>query len=205
MTSTAPDPLMLDRYISGSTPAMPVSHGSHETLTTSGHRYLVAREGLFVEVARPWVRAVLRAGPSLVPLPFGSGERLRGITLHCGQIPTRLLDAFVAQARHALPNECGAWIVWHEASKAFRLIPLKPIEATADRLTYERPMLEADWHLVLDVHSHGSACAFFSSTDDRDDSHTSEVKVAGVVGQVHTTPQWLFRFAACGLFEEISQ
>lgn len=205
MSAGALDPALLDRYIASNTPVMPVSHGSHEALATSGHRYLVAHEGLFVEVARPWVRAVLRAGPSLVPLPFGTGEPLRGISLHCGPVPSRLLEAFVEQARHALPNECGAWIVWHEGSKAFRLIALKPIEATADRLTYERPMLESGWHLVLDLHSHGRAGAFFSSTDDRDDGHTGEVKLAGVVGHVDTAPQWLFRLAACGLFEEISQ
>ena len=203
MKATSFDPGMLDRYLASNTPVIAVSHGAHSQLAIAGHRYLVAREGLFVEVARPWVHAVLSAGPAAVALPFGSAQHLAGIELRCGQVPAKLLSSFLQQAQRALPNECGAWIVWHEETKAFQLIELKAIEATADRLNYERPKLDLGWHLVVDLHSHGKAGAFFSSTDDQDDGQSGEVKVAGVVGNVDGTPQWCFRFAACGLFEEL--
>lgn len=203
MTATSFDPGLLDQYLASNTPVIAVSHGAHPALATAGHRYLVAREGLFVEVARPWVYAVLSAGATAVSLPFGSARQLAGIQLRCGQVPARLLTSFLQQAQRELPNECGAWIIWHEETRAFQLIELKAIEATADRLNYERPKLDPGWHLVVDLHSHGKTSAFFSSTDDQDDSQPGEVKVAGVVGNVDGKPQWCFRFAACGLFEAL--
>jgi PRTRC genetic system protein A len=204
MMFPAPDSAVLDSYIAGSTPAIPMSHGRHDPLVVPGHRYLVAREGLFVEVARPWVHAILEMATSQVPLPFGSARPLARIKLLCGQIPAHLMASFVEQARRALPNECGAWVIWHAQRREFDLIGLTATSATADNLAYERPVLEAGWSLVMDVHSHGRAPAFFSRTDDQDDKQAGEVKLAGVVGRLDGVPEWRFRLAACGLLKELS-
>lgn len=143
------DPAKLDQYIDATSPVRAVSHGSHEPLREAGHRYLVAREGLFVEVSRPWLHAVLPAGASAVPLPFGSANALRRVTLRCGPLPARLLAQFVEQALKALPNECGAWIVWNEHTHSFELLEVEAICATAERLAYLRPNLDPGCHLVV--------------------------------------------------------
>ena len=44
----------------------------------------------------------------------------------------------------------------------------------------ERPVLPESTHLVIDVHSHGTMKAFFSSTDDFDDS--GGVRLSVVLG-----------------------
>ena len=53
-------------------------------------------------------------------------------------------------------------------------------EATLSRLVYRTPVLPPDWHEVCDVHSHGTASAYFSATDDSD-AHTTKISL--VIGR----------------------
>lgn len=56
---------------------------------------------------------------------------------------------------------------------------------------------------VLDVHSHASMSAFFSGTDDRDESRAD--RFYGVIGHLDKpTPAWKFRIRFNGQFHEIN-
>lgn len=56
--------------------------------------------------------------------------------------------------------------------------------------------------LVMDMHSHGSIPAFFSSTDDADEKGT---RLFGVIGNIDTVPRMCLRAGTGGRFIELDQ
>src|SRR5574337_1932179 len=67
-------------------------------LEGDSHRFLVASDGLYVEVRRPWIHAILKVVDSPIPLPYGQPPRQFSINLHrsdlvgpssCSPAPTR--------------------------------------------------------------------------------------------------------------------
>ena len=203
MTNMSSD--LADQYIASTTPAvmMPRS-GLIPPLEVAGHRYLVTQQGLHLELRRDWIHAVLPFASSLVALPFGAGPDEPQVKLLCGPIPRALLAEFGDLAREAMPVEAAAWVIWHRHSKQFKLLSLRAIESSAALIHYERPELEADWHLVLDLHSHPTWPAVFSRQDDEDDRASGEVKLCGVLGHPSTNPSWCFRLAAGGVFHNVA-
>ena len=194
----------VDQYIARTTPAVTLPRRQAlAPLDVAGHRYLVAEQGLYLEVRREWIRAILPLAASQVSLPFGAGPKGPEIELLCGAIPRSLLTEFAQMAQAGLPNEVAAWVIWNGQTRQFRLLPLVARFASAALIEYERPELEPGWHLVLDLHSHPSWPASFSSQDDADDAGAGEVKLCGVLGLVSTKPEWAFRLAAGGLFHNI--
>lgn len=152
-----------------------------EPLATSGHRFLVASDGLWMEVRRPWLHAMLPVALQHgVAMPYGT-VRPR-INFLCGAVPRTLLHQFSPEAVRNMPNECGAWIVWSEHTGEFRYQSLTATSSGIGHLNIDRPALEEGEHLVVDMHSHGELPAFFSSTDDRDDA--GEVKLSFVLGSL---------------------
>lgn len=145
-----------------------------------GHRFLVAHDGLWIEVQSPWLHARALIAPSAIRLPFG--DLAPALELRRGSLPKILLDEFVAQARQASPNETAAIITWHEQTGEFNLLPVDR-ETGATHVHYERPRLAEGECLVADLHSHGTLHAGFSMQDDLDDA--GEIKVAVVVGRCH--------------------
>jgi PRTRC genetic system protein A len=57
---------------------------------------------------------------------------------------------------------------------------LEALSASGEHIEVVRPVLKDDECLVIDVHSHASLPAFFSSQDNRDDH--AEVKLCAVFG-----------------------
>ncbi|MFX6743295.1 Mov34/MPN/PAD-1 family protein, partial [Acinetobacter baumannii] len=53
----------------------------------------------------------------------------------------------------------------------FRLERANEISASPSHLEYRPPVLDDCEHIVVDIHSHGAARAFWSSTDNADDQH----------------------------------
>ncbi|QGZ67004.1 PRTRC system protein A [Paraburkholderia acidisoli] len=165
-----------------------------------GERLLIASNGVFLEISRPWVRLVRRLSSFDWATPVPYGEAAERTDLMCGSVPADLVVQFADMARAALPNEAGAWIVWDAATGRFRLVPLPSLSHGPDHLRYERPELRAGESLVVDCHSHGHGSAYFSSTDDRDDQH--DVKFALVLGNCDCTPTVALRLCAKGRFEQ---
>lgn len=173
-----------------------------EPIPRAGERLLIAANGVFLEIARPWLRVVRRLGPfeHRTAIPYGDASEETDLT--CGRIPASLIGDFAAMARSAYPKETGAWIVWNVATAAFRLLPVRILEHSAGHLKYERLPLADDDVLVVDCHSHGHSPAFFSVTDDVDDLH--DVKFAFVIGNcASAAPSMALRLCAKGIFEKV--
>jgi len=98
------------------------------------------------------------------------------------QYNAALLHQFFPDAARNMPNEYGAWIVWNEQTGNSRYQPLEALSSGKGHLSIERPALKEGEHLLVDMHSHGELPAFFSSTDDKDDS--GEVKLSYVLGSL---------------------
>jgi PRTRC genetic system protein A len=165
----------------------------------AGHGFAVGRDGVMLILRRPWlVLDVLIHPPSAAYLPYGSVGDQRA-DLVCGLIPAEHYDSIVSHLRAALPNEAAAFVLWNEDSREFR-VEFPTIEhATSSRLVYRPPSCPAGWHIVCDIHSHGRGGAFFSSTDDEDDAHST--KIAVVFGKLdRATPSAVARICAAGMF-----
>lgn len=169
-----------------------------EPMAKPGHRFLMASNGLWLEVMRPWLHLRLPlALQDSVAMPYGEVSRL--IDLEFGKIPRFLVQVFEEMAQKAMPNETSACITWNEETGQLRLKPLKEIHAGPSHVHYERPQLGEKEHLVVDLHSHGAHPAYFSSQDDQDDK--GDVKIAGVVGSCDkTNPTMEFRLCALGMY-----
>ncbi|MGT2460192.1 PRTRC system protein A (plasmid) [Cupriavidus basilensis] len=169
-------------------------------MAAAGERLLVAGNGVFLEILRPWLRIIRRISSYAVStaIPYGVVEE--ATELLCGRVPPELIRTFAEQARAACPNETGAWIVWHPETKAFRLVRVVVLSLDRASLRYDRPQLADGEVLVADCHSHGHFAAGFSHQDDEDD--VFDVKFAVVLGRCNTAQMDVaLRLCAKGIFE----
>ena len=169
-------------------------------LERPGERLLVAQNGVFLEVVRTWIRVVRQIAKYDVPtpIPYGKVEPLTQVL--CPPAPAVLIEQFRNQARAAFPNEVGAVIVWDAITKLIRLDALHAKSSGPGHLIYDRPDLRDGEHIVVDCHSHGAHPAFFSNTDNEDDSF--DVKFSFVLGDcLSEHPSTAFRLCAKGIFE----
>lgn len=131
-------------------------------------RLLMAKDGLWIEADAIWGHFRKQLWESPRDLPYGPIEELNA--LRCGRIPTRYLDKFAFQANEEAERGCetAAWIIWHPTI-GWKYHRLEFLDQSAVSVSYRWPQLEPEWHLILDMHSHGRISAFFSSTDERSD------------------------------------
>lgn len=189
----------IDLALQSVTPTVMVpKFGTFEPLLRAGHRFLVAADGLWLEVRRPWVYFRRRlAAQTEVAMPYGALQE--DFSLSFGTVPRNLVLSFADYARTRCPLECAAWVVWNEHTKEFDLRTLAETSVGNEHVDVVRPKLDDGEHLVVDLHSHGRLPAFFSSEDDNDDK--GEVKISGVVGNCDQDQLTVkFRFCANGLF-----
>ncbi len=185
-----------DRVLQLHTPAVMVPRfGPLPDMERHGHRYLVAADGLWLEAKRAWLHARVHASPSALALPFGAITPLMRFAFTDEDLQ-HLVLRFLLDARAALPNEFAAWGVYEDG--ALQYAPLLATEASAGGITFLRPALAPEQHLAVDLHSHGMLPAFFSATDDADD--TGEVKLAVVAGTLDREPTFATRLCLLGMF-----
>lgn len=168
-----------------------------EPMTGHGMRYLMAKDGLWLEVRNELfhVRTPVAAAMDMVRLPAGVVQPI--CTFHFGKLPRTLLEEFIVGAKAASPNETAAVGMWNVESGDFRLVFCSE-DATPDHTRVQRPKPMDAERLVLDIHSHGRAGAFFSQTDDDDDR--GEIKISVVVGKVDSEPEVMARLCLLGRF-----
>lgn len=183
------------------------TYGELPPLAMNAHRFLVAKESVYLEVKRPWLHVALdlfeHAGGFPMPLPYGDyDERPYEVAFDWREHAFPLLSRFIDEAAAASPTEHAAWLVWNAETRELEYRRLAAIAASAGGISYHYPMLEGHESLAIDLHSHGALNAFFSPTDDEDDR--GAVKIAGVIGNLDATaPGWQFRLSALGLFVEL--
>lgn len=159
---------------------------------------ILGNNGLYMIVTRPWVTAIIPIFSHDIPAPYGAVEP--GISLRCNIIPEELIEESIRIFTEALPNESGTFIIWHEDKKTFRLESTNEITATPSHLHYYQPVLSSKEHIVLDMHSHGTAPAFWSATDDQDDrNHTRICAVLGSLDQGRENITSKVRFCCKGI------
>lgn len=124
-------------------------------MLTAGERLLIAENGVFLEVRRPWLSLVRQVAEFNVRTAIPYGRVTPSTRLLCETIPADLVGAFAEMARKEHPLETGAWIVWSPSTQAFRLAPVGIVTHTAGSLKYQPPTLAGDEVLVMDCHSHG--------------------------------------------------
>lgn len=168
----------------------------------NGERIVLASNGAFLEVCRPWVRIITQVGPALaMTVPFG--ELKETVDYKAGKLPRVLLEEFVEWAQRESEVEIGAVITWNENTGEYALLRSKSNHATSGSLDYELPALGDGVHIIVDCHSHSHHAAFFSHVDDNDDQHA--VKFAFVVGNCNTDkPTIASRLCVRGIFKKLS-
>lgn len=171
-------------------------YGEFEPLEKVGHRFLLARDGLWLEAKRAWAHIIWPIAQSRrVPIP--AGELSKSVKLAFGKVPEWMVERFVEIAEAAAPQEIGAVGVWDEVTGEFSLEGTRTLESGIGHLKYERPEVGGSRHVILDLHSHGPIKAYFSARDVRDTG--SEVVVAGVVGGIGSGVEVKLALFACGL------
>ena len=166
----------------------------------AGRGITVGHDGMMLILRRPWLEVDWPIAPPIAAhLPYGSIGQPLG-NLRCGLIPGDIREAVLDHLRAALPNEAAAFVVWNEGTGTFSIDLPELDRATPSRLVYRTPRLSVGCHLVCDIHSHGTAPAFFSATDDADDSDTT--KIAVVFGNLDAAdgPTMAVRLCAGGMF-----
>lgn len=213
-TRAAVEEARLDALLYDQTPVECVPrHGAFRPLTIQGHRYLVAADGLWLEVRRPWLYLLwplANIGEPIKPtpgfrtshaLPFGPLTPV--VEIAFGKVPQRHIRNFAERGRTSCPKERGAWMSWEHGLEGTepRLVWSDPVDAegTPDALHYARPEHTANLSPCIDLHTHGTAPAFFSATDDQDDAH--DVKIAIVIGNLdQPIPTIAARLCCLGVF-----
>lgn len=90
--------------------------------------------------------------------------------------------------------EAMAHIVWNKTTQSYRVaIPTQQVSKA--RVSYDWSHVKEDEEVILDIHSHNSMDAFFSSTDENDDK--TYAGISGVAGRLDTnSPKVIWRFNA---------
>ncbi len=169
-------------------------------IARAGHGLAVGKDGVMLILRRPWLVLDVPVTPPIAAhLPYGETGGPRA-ELRCGLVPREHLDHILQHLRAALPNEAAAFVLWNEATREFAVDFPVIDEATPSRLIYRRPALAPDWHMVCDIHSHGTGPAFFSATDDVDDAHATKISI--VFGRLDQPdgPTRASRLCAGGMF-----
>ncbi|AYO76409.1 PRTRC system protein A [Sphingobium yanoikuyae] len=143
----------------------------------TGQGLAIGQAGVMLILRRPWLALdTYVTRPPSAYLPYGKGDQERA-ELRCGLVPHVFLEMVLRHLRAALPNEAAAFVTWNEKTRAFAVEFPDIDEATPSRLVYRTPVLPPDWHVVCDIHSHGTGPAFFSATDNADDAHATKISL----------------------------
>lgn len=176
--------------------------GALSVMEKAGHRFIMAKNGVWTQIKRSWLNVFLLIMPAArVPLPYGEVDASLTIT----PIPNQLFREFESFAKENYPNECAARILIKASTQEFRLEKMIPTSVSTDRVSYDIPLLPNDEELIVDLHSHGTYPPFFSEEDDLDDA--TEVKIAAVIGfpsGIEANELWTFRLCANGIFQPLA-
>ena len=152
-----------------------------------GYDYVLGSGGLYVQSQSAHLTARVRVAPCEVRGLAPVAEKLQ---LAHGPIPASLFELGLRWFQDAPDTERLFAVRWD--GDAYRLV-VPPQAGTATRLAYQPPA-----GVIAEFHSHGSARAFFSATDDRDEQG---FRIYGVVGRLNAPlPELRLRVGVYGHF-----
>lgn len=168
-----------DAALFAATPLLPVPRfGELPALPAGRKRLLGAADGLYVE-ARSLAWDVCMPVAIGVTLPYGPlAARLR---CTAGPVPRAMLRRFVQAAMASPDREIAAAVVIGPRGD-FELVWPRVESASAGHVRYIDSDID-DERLVLDLHSHACAPAYFSAQDDASDGSRMGPYLAVVVGR----------------------
>lgn len=142
------------------------------------YQYVVAGNGLFVRAEDSRIEA-------MVPVAYAHNHGLETVEpyakLKVPRVPSTWLRSILKDARKKLPNESMYQLYWNEHSAMLDLLGWKCIapKQVGDiaSLKYE----DANHNVIIDLHSHGTLGAFFSTTDDADEQGFRFYVVIGAI------------------------
>ncbi len=143
------------------------------------HRYVVARDGLYLQARTRSLSLCKRiATVTGGTLPYGALSE--HVHLAGGRIPRALQQSIVEKARAALPNE-WACLVLYDPAAGYRLHEPTAEARSAGHIRYQTAGVDFE-QVVVDLHTHGYGAAFFSSVDDEDDRARGGIHISVVLG-----------------------
>lgn len=139
---------------------------SLDVLTTCGHRFLAASDGLWIEVRTPWLylRTQL-ARQDKFPMPYGSLDQI--VLIDFKEFPTEHIMVFEQEMRNSKNQEISAWITWSK-NTGFHYYRLNVDHKKSSNWRYEALVLPEGEDLIFELNSCGSRKAEFQSNDDVD-------------------------------------
>lgn len=153
--------------------------------------YCLAHNGVYLRATRPEMTVTVQVAATSLP---GLGDLRPSCHWQVPRLPIALLSRVFIQAREACAHTSkeSLWYgVWQPEPENEWVLGRPPQWATAGNVIIDHTALSQQWqHIasaaVVEIHSHGVAPAFFSSTDNRDEQG---FRIYIVVGQVTTHPQ----------------
>ena len=139
-----------------------------------GYDYVLGSGGVYVQSQGAHLTARVLVAPGAVR---GLAPVAEKVALSHGPIPGGLFEAGLRWFQDAPDTERLFAVRWD--GDAYRLVVPAQVGTVAS-LTYRPPA-----GVVAEFHSHGSACAFFSTTDDRDEQG---FRIYGVAGRLNASP-----------------
>lgn len=122
------------------------------------------------------------------------------------KIPSDLLFEIMAYFREDLSKEAMVRIVYNKKEQAYSFYKAQGSRSKAAihyEFNVEEDYFSPTMIQVMEIHSHNTMPAFFSSTDDKDEA--GYPGVFGVIGQLdRQTPSICLRAGNCGIFKKLS-
>ena len=155
-----------------------------------GYDYVLGSGGVYVQSQGAHLTARVAVAPGTVR---GLAPVTEKVVLSHGPIPAALFEVGLRWFQDAPDTERLFAVRWD--GRAYRLV-VPPQAGTAASLVYLPPA-----GVVAEFHSHGSARAFFSPTDDRDEQG---FRIYGVAGRLDTPlPEVRLRVGVYGHFAPV--
>ncbi len=152
------------------------------------YNYIFAANGVFIEAENPLIAARIPVAECDIK---GLAPIEPKVSLTYGSIPQRFFDLTLDLFLTDINTEHYAAITGDGGYHFY--IPVQ--EKKAGSVTYE-----VGNSVVLDMHSHGCGGAWFSGTDDKDETG---LKLCGVVGKLDATPIVRLRIGVYGYFYDL--
>ncbi|MGV0976384.1 MAG: Mov34/MPN/PAD-1 family protein [Azonexus sp.] len=162
------------------------------------YQYVVAANGLFIRAEDTRLEALVKIAPVRL---VGLVDLVEGANLKIDRVPGVWLRSVLASARRRMPLE--AMYQFHYSGDQTRAVTHTwRCSSPAQTATPTALRFDDDGLAVVDLHSHNSMPAFFSSTDDADEQG---LRFYCVIGRIDTDqPEIRCRVGVYGHFLDVS-